>query len=44
MTNSSTPGMGTREGQEQLQKGGDTEMDMDDVCLVPSEADPERKI
>lgn len=35
----------TREGQGKLQKGGDLEKGIeDDVCLVPLEADPERKI
>ena len=45
MTNSSSPGVGAREAQKKLQKGADTEMDAeDDVCLLPSEVDLERKL
>lgn len=45
LTIRSAPGVGTKERQEELQKGGDTEMDIeDDDCLLPSEPDPEREI
>ena len=45
MATSSSPGVGAREAQKKLQKGDDTEVGIeDDVCLLPLEADPERKL